>query len=134
MAKSSIPYSQSSNLLEALLAALEDISIETYAKVESTHQFLKDYLYQHGFKLISEKNSSPIILTIALPDSISSVTIGEILSFHGYQLHYESEYLKQRNWIQIACIDDYKKADLEKMIKLLNRVVSYEQNKTLQNI
>ncbi len=58
---------------------------------------------------------------------ISSAMIGELLYFQGYQLHYESEYLQQRNWIQISCIDNYTTTDLEKMTSLLNRIVSYEQ-------
>jgi aspartate aminotransferase-like enzyme len=127
MAKDSIPFSQSSNLLEALLAALEDINRETFEKVVETHSFLKNQLKQFGFTIVSEHNSSPIILTIEIPSSLSSVVIGDILFNHGYQLHYESEYLQRRNWIQIACIDHYDTADLEKMANLLNRVITYEQ-------
>lgn len=127
MAKDSIPFSQSSNLLEALLAALEDINIATFEKVVETHSFLKKQLKQFGFTIISEQNSSSIILTIEIPSFISSVVIGDILYNHGYQLHYESEYLKRRNWIQIACIDHYEATDLEKMANLLNKVITYEQ-------
>lgn len=129
MAKDSIPFSQSSNLMEALLAALEDITIGTYEKVAKSHNFMKNQLSQFEYTIISEENSSPIIITIELPSTIPSVAIGEILYYHGYQLHYESEYLQRRNWIQIACIDEYKLADLEKMTILLNRVVAYELSK-----
>jgi aspartate aminotransferase-like enzyme/predicted N-acetyltransferase YhbS len=128
MVKDSIPFSHSSNLLEPLLVALEDISVETYKNVAKTHQFMKHHLKQYDFIIVSEENGSPIILTIELPNILKSATIGELLNYHGYQLHYESEYLKQRNWIQIACIDHYATADLEKMIKLLHRIVSYELN------
>ena len=127
VAKESIPFSQSSNLLEALLTALEDINSETFAKVVETHSFLKNQLKHFGFTIISDENSSPIILTIEIPSSISSAVIGEILYNHGYQLHYESDYLQRRNWIQIACIDQYATVDLEKMANLLNRVITYEQ-------
>jgi aspartate aminotransferase-like enzyme len=126
MAKHSIPFSQSSNLLEALLAAVENLSVERYKEIEETHQFLKRQLLDFQFKIISEETGSPIILTIELPSSISSAMIGELLYFQGYQLHYESEYLQQRNWIQISCIDNYSLADLEKMTSLLKRIVSYE--------
>ena len=132
MAKDSIPFSQSSNLLEALLAALEDINIETFEKVVGTHSFLKNLLKQFGFTIISDENSSPIILTIEIPNTISSAVIGDIIYNHGYQLHYESDYLQQRNWIQIACIDNYENTDLEKMANLLNRVITYEKTATQQ--
>jgi aspartate aminotransferase-like enzyme len=127
MQKDSIPFSQSSNLLEALLVALENINPETYRKIAERQQFLKEKLSQYQFTVISKDSSSPIILTIAIPYSLSSAAIGELVNYHGYQLHYESEYLKQRNWIQIACIDDYQVTDLEKMVNLLHRIVSYEQ-------
>jgi aspartate aminotransferase-like enzyme len=127
MAKDSIPYSHSSNLLEALLAALEDINRETFEKVVETHTYLKDQLKKFGHTIISEENSSPMILTIEIPGVISSSVIGDILYNHGYLLHYESDYLQRRNWIQIACIDHYDKADLERMTNLLNRVITYEQ-------
>jgi aspartate aminotransferase-like enzyme len=134
MAKESIPFSQSSNLLEALLAALEDINSVTFEKVVATHSFLKNHLKQFGFTIISEDNSSPIILTIEIPSSFSSAVIGDILYNHGYQLHYESDYLQRRNWIQIACIDHYATSDLEKMAHLLNRVITYEKSALQQAI
>jgi aspartate aminotransferase-like enzyme len=126
MAKESIPYSQSSNLLEALLAALEQINKETFENVVKTHTFLKNKLKESGFTIISEGNISPIILTIEIPDPISSTLIGDILYNHGYQLHYESDYLQRRNWIQIACIGNYEAGDLEKMTNLLAKVFFYE--------
>ncbi|MEH7272314.1 aminotransferase class V-fold PLP-dependent enzyme [Neobacillus vireti] len=132
MAKESIPFSHSSNLLEALLAALEDITSETFEKVVETHSFLKKQLKQLDFTIVSEEHSSPIILTIEVPPSFSSVVIGDILYNHGYQLHYESDYLQRRNWIQIACIDHYETADLEKMTSLLNRVITYEKTAAQQ--
>ncbi|MEH7112263.1 aminotransferase class V-fold PLP-dependent enzyme [Neobacillus niacini] len=134
MAKGSIPFSQSSNLLEALLTALEDINEETFEKVVTTHAYLKKQLKQFGFTIVSEEHSSPIILTIGLPRSISSATVGDLLYNHGYQLHYESDYLQQRNWIQIACIDNYATGDLEKMINLLNKVITYETTALKQAI
>ncbi|SDN95262.1 aminotransferase class V-fold PLP-dependent enzyme [Bacillus sp. OK048] len=126
MRKKSIPFSQSSNLLEALLSALEDINMGTFEKVVKTHSFLKDQFKQFGFTIVSEEHSSPIILTIEVPNSVSSAVVGDILYNHGYQLHYESDYLQRRNWLQIACIDNYETKDLEKMANLLNRVITYE--------
>jgi aspartate aminotransferase-like enzyme/predicted N-acetyltransferase YhbS len=134
MEQDSIPFSHSSNLLEPLLVALESVSENTYQKMKETHQYLKHYLTQLGFHLISIEEPSPIIITIELPNTISSSTIGELLFYHGYQLHFESEYLQKRNWIQIACIGDYEKADLEKMIKLLKHVVDYERMNTPDKI
>jgi aspartate aminotransferase-like enzyme/predicted N-acetyltransferase YhbS len=125
--QNSIPFSHSSNLLEPLVVALGDVSEETYQKIMETHIFLKNQLTQFGFHLISDGPCSPMILTIELPLGISSLSIGELMSYQGFQLHFESEYLQKRNWIQIACIGDYERTDLEKMLHLLNRIVKYEQ-------
>ena len=100
--------------------------METFEKVVKTHSFLKNQLKQFGFTIVSEEHSSPIILTIEMPNSVSSAVVGDILYNHGYKLHYESDYLQRRNWLQIACIDNYKTKDLEKMANLLNRVITYE--------
>ncbi|MCM3569323.1 aminotransferase class V-fold PLP-dependent enzyme [Neobacillus mesonae] len=121
MEKGSIPFSASSNLVEALHSALENISEETFVKTAESHQWLKKKLRERGFQLVTDgESSSPIIVTIELPKSIPSVEIGSLLYYYNYHLHYESDYLKARNWIQIACINDYPVAILERMLELLS--------------
>ncbi|WHY76979.1 aminotransferase class V-fold PLP-dependent enzyme [Neobacillus sp. WH10] len=127
MVKDSIPFSHSSNFIEALLVAVESITPETYRKISETHQWLRNNLKHFGYHLItSNKNNSPMILTIELPKAVSSYEIGKVLHYNGYLLHFESEYLRQRNWMQIACIGDYSTATLETMTNLLYQVVTYE--------
>jgi aspartate aminotransferase-like enzyme len=127
MEKDSIPFSHSSNLLEALLVATEDISPKTYEKIKEIFTFLYNELTSKGFHITTSKQvASPIIITIEFPTSINSFVIGENLYFQGYQLHYESYYLDQRNWIQIACLGEHNFTDLVKMVHLLSEVYRYE--------
>ncbi|MFK9091790.1 aminotransferase class V-fold PLP-dependent enzyme [Bacillus salipaludis] len=126
MIKDSIPFSHSSNLVDALLVSVENINDETYMKIEEVHQWLKNTLNHYGLHLISSDDNSSPILTIELPAAVSSYEIGKVLYYNGYLLHFQSEYLRERNWMQIACIGDYPTATLEKMTALLYQVVTYE--------
>jgi aspartate aminotransferase-like enzyme len=127
MEKNSIPFSHSSNLLEALGNALEDISYVYYEKIEKVYSILYEELTVKGFQLVIGKEmATPIILTIEIPKMMNSTVIGDTLFFQGYQLHYESSYLQERNWIQIACVGNYKADELNKMITLLKDIYQYE--------
>jgi aspartate aminotransferase-like enzyme/predicted N-acetyltransferase YhbS len=125
--KDSIPFSHSSNLLEALLVSLEDFTTLTFDKVKEKYLIIRNELMTNGFRITTnEYQASPIIITIEVPNCISSVIIGESLLFQGYQLHYESAYLRERNWIQIACVGEYLEAEISKMVQLLSEVYRYE--------
>jgi aspartate aminotransferase-like enzyme len=123
----SIPFSHSSNLLDALLIALEELSPSTYVNIKETHSYLNRVLSLVGFKITTTENiASPIIITIEIPKDISSLDIGDSLLYQGFQLHYESAYLRERNWIQVACVGDYTTTELERMIQILSKVYRYE--------
>jgi aspartate aminotransferase-like enzyme len=131
----SIPFSHSSNLLDALLKALEALSSRTFVKIKEMHSYLNRVLNIRGFKITTtEAIASPIIITIEFPRGISSLDIGESLLYQGFQLHYESAYLRERNWIQIACVGDYTPSELEKMIQVLSNVYQYEVNCQSSNL
>lgn len=125
----SIPFSHSSNLIEALNTALQFNPLERYDKIKQTYHAIKNQLEKNGLSLlIPEEQASPMIMTIEIPALISSVEIGEILYYHGYQLHFESCYLREKNWIQIATIGNYTEETIEKMVTLLARIIQYELN------
>ncbi|WP_108671927.1 aminotransferase class V-fold PLP-dependent enzyme [Peribacillus acanthi] len=123
----SIPFSHSSNLIDALLVALKGINEERYFKIINRYKKIRRSIESIQLKVLSEERaSSPVIITIELPSMISSRTIGDLLKFQGYQLHYESTYLQQKNWIQIACIGELDDNDVNKMIAILDQVLQYE--------
>ena len=120
----SIPFSHSSNLLDALWMSLSLFTNDRFQKIRSTYLLMRERVEKIGLSIVSsDQHASPTIITIVIPSNISSVEVGEILYYQGYQLHYESEYLRKNNWIQIACIGDHPIAEVEKMLILLEKLL-----------
>ncbi|WP_257348429.1 aminotransferase class V-fold PLP-dependent enzyme [Pseudalkalibacillus decolorationis] len=112
--KGGVPFTHSSNLVFALQTALTHFERETvFQQQEELAKWLQQELTERGFQLVG---TSPGIVTIALPVTASSTEVGEKLDNKGYQLSYRSEYLIERNWIQIALMGHNSK---EKIITLL---------------
>lgn len=129
----SIPFSHSSNLINALHTALQMDINEQIRKINQRYSLIRGHLEEAGIEILAPKNhASPIIMTVVIPKPICSKVIGEIVRFHGYQLHYRSSYLQERNWIQIATIGDYPADEIEKMVQIFARAIQYEKtmNKT----
>ncbi|MGJ7920472.1 aminotransferase class V-fold PLP-dependent enzyme [Neobacillus sp. LXY-4] len=129
----SIPYSHSSNLLEALHTALLFNPQDRYDKIKQTYRSIKDSLNEMELKTVTpEQYASPTIFTIEIPSNISSVELGETLYYQGFQLHYESSYLREKNWLQIATLGDYHGDDINKMLNLFAKFLDYENNALLE--
>lgn len=108
-----IPFTHSSNLLGALLAALRRNSARHYAELVETAHWLRAQLLDAGFQLVAPAaESSPAVFTIALPRNIHSRTAAKRMQKAGYLLSYGSEYLLRRNWIQICLMGEYSRDDL----------------------
>jgi aspartate aminotransferase-like enzyme/predicted N-acetyltransferase YhbS len=132
----SIPYSHSSNLLEALYVTLLNDPEERFEKINRTYRMIRENLEKIGLKIVTpDQHASPMILTTEIPASLSSSRIGETLCYQGFQLHFESSYLRKKNWIQIACIGEYEHSDIEKMLQLFQHILKYNQQLlTLQKL
>jgi aspartate aminotransferase-like enzyme/GNAT superfamily N-acetyltransferase len=112
----SIPYTHSSNLLFALLEALKRINFESKYKMANT---VKSMLLQTGLSVLGDEDYSPGIITIPLPDFLSSRDMGDRLKEQGIFVSYESEYLLERNWIQLALMANLPMEELEKAMATL---------------
>ncbi|MGN1399987.1 MAG: aminotransferase class V-fold PLP-dependent enzyme [Bacillus sp. (in: firmicutes)] len=124
----SIPYSQTSNLISALSAALDETDAERYEQIAKTFDLIYRTVIQNGFRPVVDKTaSSYVIVTIEFPDFLSSQTIGDLMRDQGYILHYESSYLLNRNWIQIACLNNNQEKVVHKMLATLTVVTEYER-------
>lgn len=101
----SIPFSHSSNLLQALLAALEQNDEHRQDMIRKNFTLLHREIEKTGCPvLVPEHQALPFIITIRLSAGQSSVELGHALAERGYKLHYESRYLVERNWLQISVI------------------------------
>ncbi len=104
-ATESVPFSHSSNLLQALQTALELDFSERYKITENNLTLLRQEIETMGLPVIvPETNSLPYIITIQIPRDKSSLEIGDVMTSFGFKLHYESSYLIERNWLQISVI------------------------------
>jgi aspartate aminotransferase-like enzyme len=107
--QASVPFTLSSNLLAALLAALEhtDWSIKQ-ARILRASSTLREQLQQQGITvLVSGKHAAAAVITIALPTGIDSVVLCASLRRKGYLIGGDSTYLAARNWIQICLFGEF---------------------------
>jgi aspartate aminotransferase-like enzyme len=120
-----IPFTFSSNLLHALHAAVKRVPWERrFAELEELSDWLRPRLQDLGFQLIGEGSKiSPAVITIAIPGTLNSVKLGEMMQEAGYLLSCNSEYLRRRNWIQICFMGDCAKERLVSLLNALNRTV-----------
>ncbi len=128
-----IPFTHSSNLLHALLAALKRICWrEKFAQITEVSRWLRSRLGELGFQIVaSEGLGSPAVFSIALPPEVSSRSIGWLLQQEGYLLSYKSEYLLKRNWIQICLMGEWSRENLETLPTVLANLVGRSQKPRL---
>jgi len=118
------PFTFSSNLLHALHAAVKRVPWQTrFSDLVELSTWLRTELRALGFQLIGDNaETSPAVVTIALPEELNSVKIGGLIQEAGYLLSYNSEYLRRKNWIQICMMGDCAKDKVVSLLNALNRV------------
>jgi len=122
-AKKGVPFTLSSNLLYALQAALQDSGSER-AMGDLAHEavWLRAQLRRMGFSFLGrDETASSAIVTIALPKEVNVLELGQSLDNQGYLLSYRSSYLVARNWIQISLMSKPARADLSKLLEIIQR-------------
>lgn len=116
-----IPFTVSSNLVHALQKSLTDFQPEThFENLQDLSRWLRSTLHSMGFRLVTrDEHASPAIITIALPEGIQSKNLGSQLEEAGYFLSYKSQYLLNRNWIQICLMGECSQEKLAPLLDLL---------------
>lgn len=119
-----VPFTFSSNLLHALAAAIRRVRWEErFAGLVELSAWLRTSLRTQGFELVgSDTTTSPAVVTIALPTSLNSVTIGGLLQESGYLLSCRSDYLCRRNWIQVCLMGECSREKTLSLLNAMNRV------------
>ncbi|MDQ0175640.1 GNAT family N-acetyltransferase [Bacillus chungangensis] len=123
----SLPYSQSSNLVQALETALRRFREpeQVYKRIYHTYCKIREKLESAGVEILTPmEHATPAIMTVALKKDISSQQIGDDMYLNGYLLHYESSYLCSHNWIQIACMSELTDKQIEKMAILFGKLLA----------
>jgi aspartate aminotransferase-like enzyme len=121
-----IPFTFSSNLLHALHAAVRRLNLERrFEEIAGMSAGLRLHLAEMGFDLVGkDTQTSPAVITIALPPELNSVKIGEAMQEAGYLLSYNSGYLRRKNWIQICLMGECPREKIIPVANALNRVCS----------
>ncbi|SDD18391.1 aspartate aminotransferase [Paenibacillus sp. UNCCL117] len=129
-----VPFSQSSNLLGAMDAALDVYEQgEPYAVVSERGRLLRESVEAMGLRVLAApEHQTPYLVTVVLPERLSSRELGEHMAFQGFELQYESEYLLARNWVQIACLGALKNSDMRRMLEHLRLYVQGQANQPEQ--
>ncbi|MCT4784893.1 hypothetical protein ACFQO8_00725 [Exiguobacterium aestuarii] len=97
-----IAFTQSEPLLAAMDVALEELTEEQVASHQEKMALLVNSLRENGLQFKLSPSQSPGIITIPMPCGQSSIELGRQLSYQGYLVQYESEYLKRANVIQVS--------------------------------
>ena len=118
-----IPFTFSSNLLHALRAAVRHVDWKKrFVEIAELSVWLRASLVESGFVLVGQNTqTSPAVITIALPPELDSVKIGAAMQESGYLLSYNSEYLRPRNWIQICLMGECSREKVVSLLNTLNR-------------
>ena len=120
--KCGVPFTMSSNLVYALQEALKRFqSKNVFNEIVDVSDWLRHRLRELGFHVVApDAHASPAVVTIELPKAISSADLGRRLEEAGYLLSYNSDYLLERNWIQICLMGECSR---EKVAPLLDMMV-----------
>ncbi|CAM3913973.1 aminotransferase class V-fold PLP-dependent enzyme [Lederbergia lenta] len=117
-----IPYTQSSNLVGALAAALKryDQSEIVYDQMRDRFLVIRKGLEEIGFSVLANEGvTAPTILTISPPEGECAKQLGDNLYLNGFSVHYESSYLQEKNWLQISCINEVKEKEIDRLLRVM---------------
>jgi aspartate aminotransferase-like enzyme len=123
-AQQGVPFTFSSNLLHALHAATKRVRWdERFADLVELSAWLRPRLRELGFELIGDEAvTSPAVVTIALPGALDSAKIGQLMNEAGYLISCNSDYLRQRNWIQVCLMGECTREKIVSLLNALHRV------------
>lgn len=131
-----VPYTQSSNLVEAFAQALKKYEHpnEVYNQIKNRYEKIRKALEEMDWNVLAPwEHAAPLIMTIEFSEAKKAKTIGDNLFLNGFLLHYESSYLQKRNWLQISCMNKMSEKDIKKLLETLSRFRDKENISKLSN-
>jgi aspartate aminotransferase-like enzyme len=121
--KEGIPYTISSNLVDALYTSLINLDKEEkFKSIKKMNNYSRIELKKIGMKpLVDEYLGNPAVITIPISAEYKSRDIGDFLKNKGYLISYESSYLLEKNWIQLSFMGNISHEKLKLLIELLKK-------------
>lgn len=123
-----VPFTMPSNLLNALHIALEQLQPGTrYATARETAAWLCSEFRGMGLPPLADPALQfPGAITLPLPKTLDSNTLGAALENQGWLLSYKSGYLQDRNWIQVCPLCGQMPATLAPLLGAVREQVTPE--------
>ena len=126
--KNGMPFTMNSNSLYALGTAVGSIDINLkYKNIKEKSSWLRNQVIDLNYDVISLKSNAlhPAIITIRLPQSISSTAFGKYLAQHNITISYGSDYLVRQNLIQICLFSEITNDDLIYIVNILSQAAKH---------
>lgn len=122
--KGSVPFTISSNLVNALNTAVKNLHLEKrFANVSAISNRLKNEFRKSGiYTVIPDIYANPYVITVKIPAGIDSEYIGEQFKEKEIWVSYNSDYLLERNWIQICMMSEYSEEEIQFFINAFQRI------------
>lgn len=120
-----VPFTHSSNLVAALERSLA--VTDWPAKFENVRRHsveLRDALREHSLApLACDEEAAPGVVTLQVRAEMSSVAVARALARKGIEVAWQSRYLRERNWLQIALMGEIDEAALRRLPALLSALL-----------
>ena len=126
-----VPFTQSSPLVGALHAALTSLvgGPDRYAAAAADAAWLRADLRTRGFAVVTpESDAAPGIVTFEAPHALGAARVGERLAAEGFEVSYQSGYLLDRGWLQVALMGAYPRHRLPALTAALSRIAAGQEN------
>ncbi len=123
-ADSSVPFTFSSNVINALLAALQNLEHPDLAFAETERLSAELRRSLPLAPIVDADQSSPAVLTISVPDKLNSRDFAKRLRERfGIEVASESTYLVERNWIQICLMGQLSEHSIKHLIESIDSLL-----------
>ena len=118
-----IPFTVSSNLVCALMTALEQRKTGDMSRgIAELSAWARRRLRELGFHTLGpDSKVSPAVITIACPPTTRSEHLGRRLEEAGYALSYRSQYLLEKNYLQVCLMGNVSRHRVSALLDKLER-------------
>ncbi len=118
-----VPFTQSSNLLDALGTSLTEIDWPArFRRLAQDGVWLRRAMESRGWRVLAAvEHASDAVHTFIPPSGVSARVVGEQLLDAGWLVSFESGYLRERNWLQLCLMGHYAAAALRAFPLALDR-------------
>ncbi|MDR3229044.1 MAG: aminotransferase class V-fold PLP-dependent enzyme [Puniceicoccales bacterium] len=126
IAQNGVGFTHSSNLLSALATSLAEKDFPARHKIITERDaWLRDALKDSRFDILTHgPNACPAVLTLIPRTGPDAWETGMALEDAGFVLSYRSNYLRERNWLQISIMSTPSAPTLRKLVALLSKTAA----------